>query len=150
MLPIMPFWLWSLLNSITKTLMTCFNSPKNKCFTFTAQRGEALQLASVKTLPRLDREALFSLKQLQRPHHRGSSCPIPPKPCGWAVADDKTASNQWILYGALVGGPDRLDGYKDDRKDYKQSEVTLDYNAGFTGATAGLLYYMDLNYIDRF
>ena len=36
---------------------------------------------------------------------------------------------------------------KDDRKDYKQSEVTLDYNAGFTGATAGLLYYMDLNYI---
>ena len=47
----------------------------------------------------------------------------------------------------LVGGPDRLDGYKDNRKEYKQTEVTIDYNAGFTGATAGLLYYIELNYI---
>ena len=36
---------------------------------------------------------------------------------------------------------------KDNRNEYKQSEVTLDYNAGLTGATAGLLYYIDLNYI---
>ena len=35
--------------------------------------------------------------------------------------------------GALVGGPDNKDEYKDDRNDYEQSEVALDYNACFQG-----------------
>lgn len=39
--------------------------------------------------------------------------------------------NPIILYGALVGGPDKNDHYKDDRKEYVQSEVALDHNAGF-------------------
>ena len=35
--------------------------------------------------------------------------------------------------GALVGGPDNKDEYKDDRNDYEQSEVALDYTACFQG-----------------
>ena len=40
-------------------------------------------------------------------------------------------SNPNILFGALVGGPDKLDQFNDDRTDYRQNEVALDYNAGF-------------------
>lgn len=89
----------------------------------------------------------FGQNSPKRPHHRSSSCPVPPQACGWAVADNQANPNTFIIHGALVGGPDRLDGYKDNRKEYKQTEVTIDYNAGFTGATAGLLYYIELNYI---
>ena len=32
-----------------------------------------------------------------------------------------------------MGGPDNKDEYKDDRNDYEQSEVALDYNACFQG-----------------
>ena len=54
----------------------------------------------------------FGKNYPKRPHHRSSSCPVPPKECGWAVADDHATPNPWIIHGALVGGPDRLDGYK--------------------------------------
>jgi hypothetical protein len=37
-----------------------------------------------------------------------------------------------------VGGPDKSDKYTDSRTNYVQNEVTIDYNAGFTGALAGL------------
>ena len=47
--------------------------------------------------------------------------------------------NPHVLYGALVGGPDKWDQYTDDRNDYKQNEVACDYNAGFQGALAGKL-----------
>lgn len=83
----------------------------------------------------------------KRPHHRSSSCPVPPRSCGWPVADDKISPNPWILYGGLVGGPDRLDSYLDNRKKFQQSEVTVDYNAALTAATAGLLYYVELGFI---
>jgi endoglucanase len=43
-----------------------------------------------------------------------------------------------ILYGALVGGPDNLDGYSDDRDNYINNEVACDYNALFSGALAKL------------
>ncbi|KAJ9511129.1 hypothetical protein QJQ45_013168 [Haematococcus lacustris] len=55
----------------------------------------------------------------QRPHHKSASC-----------SPDYS--------GALVGGPGNDDGYADVRNDYIRNEVTLDYNAGFTGALAGL------------
>lgn len=42
------------------------------------------------------------------------------------------------LNGAIVGGPDQSDNYPDIRNDYQRSEVAYDYNAGFTGAAAGL------------
>jgi len=43
-----------------------------------------------------------------------------------------------VLYGALVSGPDENDNYKDLREEYIYNEVTLDYNAGFQSAVAGL------------
>ncbi|KAH8830739.1 glycoside hydrolase family 9 protein [Flagelloscypha sp. PMI_526] len=35
----------------------------------------------------------------------------------------------YILYGAVIGGPDRKDRYFDIRSDWVQSEVALDYNS---------------------
>ncbi|GFH06034.1 endoglucanase, partial [Haematococcus lacustris] len=55
----------------------------------------------------------------QRPHHKSASC-----------SPDYS--------GALVGGPGNDDGYVDVRTDFFRNEVTLDYNAGFTGALASL------------
>jgi hypothetical protein len=48
---------------------------------------------------------------------------------------------QIVLAGALVGGPDQSDNYPDIREDYQRSEVAFDYNAGFTGAAAGLTQF---------
>jgi hypothetical protein len=48
---------------------------------------------------------------------------------------------QIVLSGALVGGPDQSDNYPDIREDYQRSEVAFDYNAGFTGAVAGLTHF---------
>ncbi|KAG0223107.1 hypothetical protein BGW42_006099 [Actinomortierella wolfii] len=45
----------------------------------------------------------------------------------------------YTLFGALVGGPDHRDRFKDQRSDWRQSEVALDYNAPFTGLMA---YYV--------
>ncbi len=50
------------------------------------------------------------------------------------------AHNTYELTGALVGGPKSQDDYDyaDDRTDYQANEVATDYNAGFSGALAGL------------
>lgn len=72
-----------------------------------------------------------------RPHHRASSCPLMPAPCDW-TAMNNPGPNPSILYGALVGGPDFHDNFKDNRADFISNEVAVDYNAGFTGALAGL------------
>ena len=68
------------------------------------------------------------------PHHRGSSCSSTSTSC--SINDPNPNPN--ILYGALVGGPDEHDNYKDDRKDYVMNEVAADYNAGFQSAVAAL------------
>ncbi|KAK3581334.1 hypothetical protein CHS0354_016177 [Potamilus streckersoni] len=72
----------------------------------------------------------------QRPHHRSSSCPMIPAPCGWDEQTN-TGPNPHVLYGALVGGPDQSDVYVDDRKDYVKNEVACDYNAAFQSGIAG-------------
>lgn len=59
-----------------------------------------------------------------------------PAPCGWETFNT-TRDNPQPLCGALVGGPDENDFYKDDRKDYVSSEVACDYNAGYQSALAG-------------
>jgi endoglucanase len=46
--------------------------------------------------------------------------------------------NYWILYGALVGGPNQNDQYADKREDYVMNEVAIDYNAGFQYSLAAL------------
>lgn len=72
-----------------------------------------------------------------RAHHRGGSCPIPPAPCGPQIMSSN-APNVHTLCGALVGGPDSNDAYKDERSNYVMNEVACDYNAGFQTAVAGL------------
>ncbi|KAH0954891.1 hypothetical protein HN011_010820 [Eciton burchellii] len=74
----------------------------------------------------------------EQPHHSAASCPNRPAPCGWPELD-RDMSNPQILYGALVSGPDVADQFQDRRDDYIYTDVTLDYNAGFTSALAGLL-----------
>lgn len=75
----------------------------------------------------------------QRPHHRSSSCPMMPSPCGWSSMSNP-GPNPHILYGALVGGPDGSDTYKDARDNYINNEVACDYNSGFQSAVAGLQF----------
>jgi hypothetical protein len=61
-----------------------------------------------------------------------ASCPIPPASCGYQYFSAKTC-NSYTVFGALVGGPDQDDRFKDTRDNYQQTEVAIDYNAGFTG-----------------
>ena len=68
-------------------------------------------------------------------HHRAAS----------AVFDPRLAmrpkENIYTLYGALAGGPGMNDEYTDDRNNYQNNEVALDYNAGFTLCLAGLIQF---------
>lgn len=66
------------------------------------------------------------------PHHRAAS--------GLTKCED-TAEHKHILFGALVGGPDEEDQHNDITKDFIYNEVTIDYNAAFVGACAGLYLY---------
>ena len=76
----------------------------------------------------------FGTNPPMNPHHRGSSCSTTSTFC--SISDPNPNPN--ILYGALVGGPDKYDNYKDDRNDYIMNEVATDYNAGFQSAVAAL------------
>jgi endoglucanase len=71
----------------------------------------------------------FGANPPTKPHHRTAHG-------SWTDSISFPAESRHVLYGALVGGPDRADAYKDDRGDYVMNEVATDYNAGFTGALA--------------
>lgn len=80
----------------------------------------------------------FGVDPPQRPHHRSSSCPIPPDTCNdWGF--DQEGPNPHVLYGALVGGPDENGVWEDDRGDYVHNEVACDYNAAYTGVLAAVI-----------
>lgn len=77
----------------------------------------------------------------KRAHHKAASCPWKPAPCGWDQLHTG-AANPHVLEGALVGGPGELNGnFIDDRGKFEFTEVTTDYNAGFTSALAGMKYF---------
>ncbi|KAK3855692.1 hypothetical protein Pcinc_037924 [Petrolisthes cinctipes] len=76
----------------------------------------------------------------ERPHHKSSSCQDPPASCSWNDFHS-TDPNPQVLYGALVGGPNKYDNFNDVRSDYVTNEVTCDYNAGFQSTVAGLRYH---------
>ena len=78
----------------------------------------------------------FGQNNPKEPHHRGSSCPPIPQTCDWAQSGRGPAP--WVLFGALVGGPNEHDKYTDSRKDYIANEVATDYNAAFQGLVAGV------------
>lgn len=73
----------------------------------------------------------FGSNYPQNPHHRtaqGSYCDNMNEP----------SAARHTLYGALVGGPDSGDNYRDEVSNYTNNEVACDYNAGFTGLLAKL------------
>lgn len=74
----------------------------------------------------------FCENAAQYPHHRAAS--------GLTSSKD-TAKQKHVLYGALVGGPDSADYHIDITDDYTYNEVTIDYNAAFVGAAAGLYHF---------
>ncbi|CAI7923925.1 unnamed protein product [Closterium sp. NIES-53] len=80
-----------------------------------------------------------------RVHHRGASIVSvkkDPRPVGceegfkWFHTQ---APNANVLVGAVVGGPDNTDAYKDARDNYQQSEVSTYINSPLVGALARLL-----------
>ena len=68
---------------------------------------------------------------------RGASCDPYPATCDWGQSGAHRPSH-FILYGALVGGPDQSDKYSDKRNDYIANEVATDYNAGFQSLAAAV------------
>lgn len=67
-----------------------------------------------------------------QPHHRTAHGPWENNVAG---APYKA---RHVLVGALVGGPDRNDGYNDVITDFQQNEVGCDYNAGLVGLMASM------------
>ena len=65
------------------------------------------------------------------PHHRTSQG-------SYSNNMNEPVEQRHTLYGALVGGPDANDGYKDEVSNYVNNEVACDYNAGFVGALSCL------------
>ncbi|KAK4751873.1 hypothetical protein SAY87_020671 [Trapa incisa] len=74
-------------------------------------------------------------------HHRGASIPNDKKSysCtgGWKWRDTKNL-NPNNINGAMVGGPDRFDQFKDVRTNYSYTEPTLAGNAGLVAALVSL------------
>ncbi|PKU77418.1 endoglucanase 10 [Dendrobium catenatum] len=74
-------------------------------------------------------------------HHRGASIPKNgvKYTCkeGWKWRDTKKP-NPYTLVGAMVAGPDRHDGFKDERTNYNYTEPTLAGNAGLVAALVSL------------
>ncbi len=64
-----------------------------------------------------------------QPHHRTAHG-------SWANSKTNPEKTRHILYGAMVGGPDKNDNFIDERSNFKMTEVATDYNAGLTGAAA--------------
>ncbi|MDD6279076.1 MAG: glycoside hydrolase family 9 protein [Oscillospiraceae bacterium] len=71
----------------------------------------------------------YNANSVKFPHHRACS--------GLTKCEDPD-EHRYVLYGALAGGPDADDNHNDVTKDWIYNEVTIDYNAAFVGACAGL------------
>ncbi|MDE6679097.1 MAG: glycoside hydrolase family 9 protein, partial [Ruminococcus sp.] len=71
----------------------------------------------------------YNENSVKYPHHRACS--------GLTKCEDPD-EHRYVLYGALAGGPDNADNHNDTTADWIYNEVTIDYNAAFVGACAGL------------
>ncbi|KAG1150040.1 hypothetical protein G6F38_002333 [Rhizopus arrhizus] len=58
-----------------------------------------------------------------------------------AVVKPTDLTSAHTIYGALVGGPARNDSFADQRLDWAQTEVALDYNACYQGILAYQVMY---------
>ncbi|KAG7163619.1 Endoglucanase E-4-like 1 [Homarus americanus] len=101
--------------------------------------GQVDQLLGANSRLKMSFVVGYGDKYPERPHHRSSSCPWPPKVCDYTWAYSQDGPNPHVLYGALVGGPSQNGDYKDDREDFTHNEVACDYNAAFSGALAAMV-----------
>lgn len=76
-------------------------------------------------------------------HHRGASGIHDDH---WnALGTDMDEGGKWqteyahVLYGALEGGPNQDGSFKDDNGSYTNTEVAIDYNAGFTACLCAMI-----------
>ncbi|MCI6580959.1 MAG: glycoside hydrolase family 9 protein [Oscillospiraceae bacterium] len=76
----------------------------------------------------------YAENSASHPHHRASHAST-------TLSMDDPVDQTHVLWGALVGGPDDGDWHRDITADFVYNEVAVDYNAGFTGACAGLYNY---------
>lgn len=83
----------------------------------------------------------YGTKYPNHVHHRGASIP------GDNIKYSCTGGRKWLqtsnpnphtLVGAMVGGPDRFDQFKDIRTNYSYTEPTLAGNAGLVAALVSL------------
>lgn len=76
----------------------------------------------------------------QKVPHRAASCPEPSEAiCTWQTGYLNTGINPHVLFGALVGGPDKMDEFQDVRDlNSINNRVSLLNNAAFAAAVAGL------------
>ncbi|KAK0586949.1 hypothetical protein LWI29_015006 [Acer saccharum] len=88
----------------------------------------------------------FGSKYPLQVHHRGASIPsIKAHPAkvgcndGHSIYYSSSKPNPNTHVGAIVGGPDSNDQFKDLRSDYSHSEPTTYMNAAFVGSVAALL-----------
>ena len=71
--------------------------------------------------------------------HKGASCPLSGT-CDWAYKESiEGKPNPSVLFGALVSGPDEFDNFDDNRENWKQNGVSINYNAGLVGLTLSLI-----------
>jgi len=61
--------------------------------------------------------------------------------CGWENGFKNPNPNPYLLIGALVSGPNINDHWENDRSNFTTNAVSLNNNAGFQGAVAGLRHF---------
>lgn len=74
----------------------------------------------------------YNSNSVKHPHHRAAT--------GFTnfPSENQGKEHANLLVGALVGGPDKSGNYYDVTDEYRYTEVSVDYNAAFVGALAGL------------
>ncbi|VAH49147.1 unnamed protein product [Triticum turgidum subsp. durum] len=83
----------------------------------------------------------YGKKYPKRLHHRGASTPkngIKYSCTGGNKWRDSKKADPHVLVGAMVGGPDKNDKFKDARISYAQNEPTLVGNAGLVAALVAI------------
>ena len=68
----------------------------------------------------------------------GSSCNGPTAPCGYDVFN-RDQPNPNLLTGAMVGGPDQNDQFRDSRDNYIQNEPGQDFVTALLTPLASLV-----------
>ncbi len=82
---------------------------------------------------RLSYLAGFGANYPKNLHHRALQ--------GYQDYQNDPGNPKLTLIGALVGGPNENDEFKDNSSYYQYTEVAIDYNAGLVGALAGMNQY---------